>query len=84
MSTTDPAELAAAITAAVLAATQIAPAPVEAPATVLSVDEAAERLKVSRSLIYSQLRSGEMRSVRLGRRRLIPSTEVDRIIGEAA
>lgn len=83
MSTTDPAALAATI-AAVLAATQSEPAPVPAPATVLTVDEAADRLKVSRSLIYSQLRSGELRSIRLGRRRLIPAAEVDRIIGEAA
>lgn len=83
MSTTDPAALAATI-AAVLAATQTDPAPAAEPATVLTVDEAADRLKVSRSLIYSQLRSGELRSIRLGRRRLIPATEVDRIIGEAA
>lgn len=81
---TDPAELAAAIAAAVLAATQTEPAPAAGPATVLTVDEAADRLKVSRSLIYSQLRSGELRSIRLGRRRLIPAAEVDRIIGEAA
>ncbi|MBU9767120.1 helix-turn-helix domain-containing protein [Mycobacterium sp. TNTM28] len=83
MSTTDPAALAATI-AAVLAATQSEPAPAPAPPTVLTVDEAADRLKVSRSLIYSQLRSGELRSVRLGRRRLIPAAEVDRIISEAA
>lgn len=57
MSTTDPAALAATI-AAVLAATQTEPAPAAEPTTVLTVDEAADRLKVSRSLIYSQLRSG--------------------------
>lgn len=84
MSTTDPVELAAAIAAAVLAATQAEPAPTAVPATVLTVDQAAERLQVSRSLIYSQLRSGELKSLRLGRRRLIPAAEVDRIINEAA
>ena len=83
MSTTDPAALAATI-AAVLAATQSEPAPAAAPATVLPVEEAADRLKVRRSLIYSQLRSGERRSIRLGRRRLIPAAEVDHIISEAA
>ncbi|OBA75170.1 hypothetical protein A5642_08370 [Mycolicibacterium mucogenicum] len=83
MSTTDPAALAATI-AAVLAATQSEPAPAAAPATVLTVEEAADRLKVRRSLIYSQLRSGELRSIRLGRRRLIPAAEVDHIISEAA
>lgn len=83
MSTTDPAALAAAIAAA-LAATQTEPLPAPAPPTVLTVDEAADRLKVSRSLIYSQLRAGGLRSVRLGRRRLIPAAEVDRIISEAA
>ncbi|MFL0242364.1 MULTISPECIES: excisionase family DNA-binding protein [Mycobacteriaceae] len=48
------------------------------------MEEAADRLKVRRSLIYSQLRSGELRSIRLGRRRLIPAAEVDHIISEAA
>lgn len=36
------------------------------------VDEAAEALRLSRSLIYELIRSGRLRSVKAGRRRLVP------------
>lgn len=36
------------------------------------VDEAAEALQLSRSLIYELIRSGQLRSVKAGRRRLVP------------
>ena len=36
------------------------------------VDEAAEALQLSRSLIYELIRSGRLRSVKAGRRRLVP------------
>lgn len=36
------------------------------------VDEAAEALRLSRSLLYELIRSGRLRSVKAGRRRLIP------------
>jgi excisionase family DNA binding protein len=56
-----------------------------APDTVLTVDEAADQLGVSRSLIYSLLRDGALKSVKIGRWRFIPTREIDRIIdGEAA
>ncbi|AWG48595.1 hypothetical protein P5V93_20155 [Mycobacteroides abscessus subsp. abscessus] len=55
MSTTDPAALAATI-AAVMAATQTEPAPAAEPTTVLTVDEAADRLKVSRPLNLARVR----------------------------
>lgn len=37
-----------------------------------SVDEAAEALRLSRSVIYELIRSGRLRTVKQGRRRLVP------------
>lgn len=38
---------------------------------VLTVDEAAERLRVSRWTLYTLIRSNQLRSFKVGRRRLI-------------
>jgi len=38
----------------------------------LNVDEAAEALRLSRSLLYELIRSGRLRTVKAGRRRLVP------------
>jgi len=78
---TDP--LAAAIAALVAATRTPDPAPA-APRPLLTVDETAERLRVSRAMIYQSLKDGRIKSVRIGRRRLIPATEVERLINEAA
>lgn len=40
------------------------------------VTEAMARLSLSRSVIYEQLRSGRLRSVRVGRTRLIPASAI--------
>ena len=42
------------------------------PAVLYRVDEAAEALRLSRSLIYELIRSGQLRTVKAGRRRLVP------------
>jgi excisionase family DNA binding protein len=42
------------------------------PPVVYRVDEAAEALRLSRSAIYELIRSGQLRSVKFGRRRLVP------------
>jgi len=42
------------------------------PAVLYGVDEAASALRLSRSLIYELIRSGRLRSVKQGRRRLVP------------
>ncbi|NYE50200.1 excisionase family DNA binding protein [Spinactinospora alkalitolerans] len=39
---------------------------------VLTVDEAAARLRVSRWTLYNLIRSGRLRTVKIGRRRLVP------------
>lgn len=36
------------------------------------VDEAADALRLSRSLLYELIRSGQLRTVKAGRRRLVP------------
>jgi excisionase family DNA binding protein len=38
----------------------------------LTVDEAAERLRVSRWTIYTLIRSSQLHTVKIGRRRLVP------------
>lgn len=42
------------------------------PAVLYSVDEAALALRLSRSALYELIRSGRLRSVKSGRRRLVP------------
>lgn len=56
------------------------PATSAAPQTMLTVKEAADYLRCSESLIYAQMKDGRLRGVRVGRRRLVPSTEIDRLI----
>jgi excisionase family DNA binding protein len=62
------AELAAAIEELVEAATRLD----ERPPGLLSVDEAARRLGIGRTKIYDVIGAGPLRSVKVGRRRLIP------------
>ncbi|MFC5748342.1 helix-turn-helix domain-containing protein [Actinomadura rugatobispora] len=40
---------------------------------VLTVDEAAERLRVSRWTLYNLIRSNQLRTIKIGRRRLVPA-----------
>ena len=42
------------------------------PAVLYRVDEAADALRLSRSLVYELIRSGQLRTVKAGRRRLVP------------
>ena len=45
-----------------------------APDLLLSVPEAAKRLSLGRTRVYSEMAAGRLRSVKAGRRRLIPSS----------
>jgi excisionase family DNA binding protein len=38
-----------------------------------TIDEAATRLRVSRWSVYNLIRSGELHTINIGRRRLVPS-----------
>ncbi|MEO3892379.1 helix-turn-helix domain-containing protein [Nonomuraea sp. B5E05] len=40
---------------------------------VLTVDEAANRLRVSRWTLYTLIRSNQLRTIKIGRRRLVPA-----------
>jgi len=63
-------------------ASQIALRP-DAPRLTLSVGEAADRLGVSKATLWTLVHRGEIRSILLGRRRLIPVGALDQWIWEA-
>lgn len=50
------------------------------PAVLYGVDEAASALRLSRSLIYELIRSGRLRSVKQGRRRLVPVSALEEYV----
>ena len=50
----------------------------------LTVDEAADVLGVSRSLAYELVRRGEIPSLRLGRRIVVPIHGLETLVEEAA
>ncbi|MEC4612862.1 helix-turn-helix domain-containing protein [Tsukamurella tyrosinosolvens] len=85
MNTTNP-ELAAAIAALIAAVQQPSPSP-SAPGVpqMLTAAEAAEGLRVSKSTVYHLINNGALRSVKIGRRRLIPAASLqDLVAGHAA
>lgn len=47
---------------------------------VLRVEEAAELLRIGRSAAYDLIRTGQLRSFKLGRRRLVPREAIAEII----
>ncbi|MEK6437556.1 helix-turn-helix domain-containing protein [Pseudonocardia sp. T1-2H] len=55
---------------------------------VLTIEEAAERLRIGRTLMYALVSAGEVESVRIGRLRRIPAdaltTYVQSLRGEVA
>jgi excisionase family DNA binding protein len=40
--------------------------------TLFTIDEAATQLRVSRWSVYNLIRSGQLRTIKIGRRRLVP------------
>ncbi|WP_170092303.1 helix-turn-helix domain-containing protein [Mycobacteroides abscessus] len=73
-------DLAAALATLLAAVGQTQSAAPAAPVTMLTVAETAELLRCSESLIYAQLKDGRLRGVKVGRRRLVPMSEIDRLI----
>lgn len=65
------AELVAALRA------ELTAAPASAAPELLDVSEAARRAGIGRSLMYGLIGRGTVRSVKLGRRRLIPADALD-------
>lgn len=72
-------ELAAAIRAEIQA--EAAPA---APDRLLDVDQAAAMLGIGRSALYGEIGEGRLRSVKVGRRRLIPAAAIAERIAAAS
>lgn len=56
-----------------------APAPVD---RLLGVDEAAAMLGIGRTALYGELASGRLPSIKVGRRRLVPASAVQRFIDD--
>jgi excisionase family DNA binding protein len=50
------------------------------PAMLYRVDEAAMALRLSRSVLYELIRSGRLRTVKAGRRRLVPVAALDEYV----
>ena len=48
---------------------------------VLTVDETAAKLRMSRNAIYEAIKAKEIPSIRVGRRILVPSLALDRMLG---
>ena len=57
--------------------TAVAPTPSR---LVLTVEEAADRLTLSRSAAYEGIRRGEIPSIRIGRRVLVPIAALERMV----
>ncbi len=75
------AELVTAIRAELAA--QAAPlAPV--PDRLLSIDEAADALGIGRSRLYEEVSAGRLRSLKVGRRRLVPASAITAYIESLA
>lgn len=72
-------ELAAAIEALV----QTPAGSSESPSQLLSIRDAAKRLGISRTALYGEFSRGRLRSVKVGRRRLIPLSSVAAYIHDA-
>ena len=49
---------------------------------VYTVDEAAQRLSIGRTLVYSLIASGQLRSIKIGGRRLISRRQLECFIKE--
>lgn len=54
------------------------------PAVLYAVDEAATALRLSRSQLYELIRSGRLRTVKCGRRRLVPVSALDEYVSSLA
>lgn len=49
----------------------------------LTVAEAAERLRISQVAAYRQIKAGQIPSVRIGRRLLVPAAWIDQLLEDA-
>ena len=52
----------------------------QGPSPVLTVDEAASYLRISRGLAFAAVRDGSLPSVRIGRRILVPRRQLEALL----
>jgi excisionase family DNA binding protein len=52
------------------------------PRLLLKVEQAAEKLGIGRTAAYRLIQSGDLTSVRIGRRRLVPATAPDEYVAK--
>lgn len=55
----------------------------DAPDRLLSIDEAAATLGLGRTALYGELQAGRLRSIAVGRRRLVPAGAIREFIASA-
>jgi excisionase family DNA binding protein len=55
-----------------------------APQLALSIEETCEALTISRWTLYDLIAQGRIRTVMLGRRRLVPMAELERLLSDDA
>ncbi len=65
-----------ALVAAILGAVTEAAPPGNSPERLLSVDEAASALGIGRSRLYDEIGAGRVRSIKIGRRRLVAAGSI--------
>lgn len=51
-----------------------------APVACLSIEETAKQLCIGRSSVYALIKSGQLASIKLGRRRVIPASAIQAMI----
>ena len=54
----------------------------KAPPATITVVEAAKRLRIGRTQCYAAVRKGQLPVIKIGRRLLIPTAKLDRMLGE--
>lgn len=52
--------------------------------TLLTVDEAASELRVSRSTVFGLIRTGELATTKIGSRRLVPRASLEALVARRA
>ncbi|CAN5410863.1 hypothetical protein BH20CHL6_BH20CHL6_12190 [soil metagenome] len=76
-------EAVAQLASALLAAVRATEATSGAPDRLYSVAEASAALGIGRSALYGELAAGRLRSLKVGRRRLIPSGAIAERVADA-
>jgi len=61
-----------------------APKPTPPPSATISIEQAARRLKIGRNQAYQAAHKGELPVIKIGKRLLVPTAALGRLLGEIA